>query len=88
MENILFLVIVIILIWLIFKISRLVWRIFGFLVVLFVAWYFRDTIFQAFYQLASFLPSGTLRETTNQAIAFIAQQVERFTQFIQQSLPI
>lgn len=87
MENILFLVIVIVLIWLIFKISRLIWRVCGFLVVLFVAWYFRETIFQAFYQLANFLPAGTLRETTNQAITFIATKVEQLTQVIRSGLP-
>lgn len=86
MTQIIVWLIVILLIYLIVKISSFIWRLVGFLVIVFLLWTFRDTIFTGVQHWVSDFDMSQLSHYFEQAKDFVVEKSQQFVDWFQQLL--
>lgn len=82
MDQLLFLLILIALIWMIFKVSRWIWRIASFLILLIVIWYFRETINSSLTHYSEWIPNPEIRATVQQFLQTFFEKLNQFGQTV------
>ncbi len=82
MNQLLFLLILIALIWLIFKVSRWIWRIASFVILLIVIWYFRETINSSLTQYSEWIPNPEIRANVQQFLQTFFEKLNQFGQTV------
>ena len=82
MDQLLFLLILIALIWMIFKVSRWIWRIASFVILLVVIWYFRETINSYLTQYSEWIPNPEIRANVQQFLQTFFEKLNQFGQTV------
>lgn len=82
MDQLLFLLILIALIWMIFKVSRWIWCIASFVIVLVVIWYFRETINSSLTQYSEWISNPEIRANVQQFLQTFFEKLNQFGQTV------
>lgn len=84
MNQFLFFVVLIGLIWAIFKVSKWIWRVISFMALLVILWYFRETIFFYLNQYSERIPNESLQKNIQFFLQNFADKLNQLGQNVTQ----
>lgn len=84
MNQFLFFLVLIGLIWAIFKVSKWIWRVISFMALLAILWYFRETLFFYLNQYSERIPNESLQKNIQLFLQNFADKLNQLGQNVTQ----